>query len=171
LSENYGRNEFIKLGPALEPLHTVRALQYCGVHGNMVHYDPANLSGLGRLGSLTELDLSFNAAVNKDLVEALSATCHKLSRLNLMCCQGKPFIDDVALQRLAALKELTHLNLNYLCEITDDGLMHLSQIRCVHLELFFKMHIMGFTPPFFYRSTPCFFPLGSKFTLSDAKAT
>ena len=102
----------------------------------MVRYTDPSLSSLGRIRNLVEVDFSLNAAVNKVMVDELATNCQSLVRLNLMCCQGKPFIDDTSMARLSVMKNLKYLNLSYTCSLTDVGLALIARISSLEeLEL------------------------------------
>jgi len=102
----------------------------------MIHYIEPGLSRLGRIRNLVEVDFAFNVSVNKYFVNEISGNCHNLEILNLMCCQGQPFIDDDTTAKLSQMKKLKHLNLNYACEISDAGLTHISGVKSLEkLEL------------------------------------
>lgn len=135
-------NLFVKLGPVRQlgqkKFYIIgpRILRYRGNYGNMIHYNEPGLSRLGQIRNLVEVDLAFNISVNKYFVHEISGNCQNLEILNLMCCQGKPFIDDDAMSMLKQMKKLRHLNLNYACSLTDAGLSHISGIKSLEkLEL------------------------------------
>ncbi|XP_072044268.1 putative RNA-binding protein EEED8.10 [Amphiura filiformis] len=85
---------------------------------------PTGLCSLSHLTELVELRLSQNAAVNDEVLVKVGQNCKQLRLIDVSGCYDG--VHDAGLQGLAGCVQLEIININYLDQISDEGLKHLA---------------------------------------------
>ncbi|OWF48247.1 F-box/LRR-repeat protein 2-like [Mizuhopecten yessoensis] len=102
----------------------LKRLKVLHMEGSYSQITSSGLKRIGQLVCLKELSFAQNSAVDDDVLSQCAVGCSNLTNVNISGCYKH--VTDLGIQALARCSDLSHLNISYLSQVSEDSVEGLA---------------------------------------------